>query len=184
MIRCDHETSPRGRLLPDGVSWASMGLVRIDRIADVDEDAIVAIEGPTQIGAEELRAERGRPWSHIWVAREDAEGPVGFVIIWHVVDEIHVLNLTTRVDRRRRGIARALMLEVLDHARSTGARLVLLEVRPSNEAALGLYRAVGFTTTGLRARYYADDEDAVEMSLTLDVRGDAAAVRAEARVDR
>jgi ribosomal-protein-alanine N-acetyltransferase len=45
---------------------------------------------------------------------------------------------------------------------------VLLEVRRSNGAAIALYRRVGFFAMGVRARYYPDDEDAVEMVLMLD----------------
>ena len=44
---------------------------------------------------------------------------------------------------------------------------VLLEVRRSNAAAIALYRALGFFAMGVRARYYPDDEDAVEMVLAL-----------------
>jgi ribosomal protein S18 acetylase RimI-like enzyme len=43
-----------------------------------------------------------------------------------------------------------------------------LEVRASNRAALGFYRAQGFEETGRRPRYYADpEEDAVLMGLNL-----------------
>jgi ribosomal-protein-alanine N-acetyltransferase len=38
-----------------------------------------------------------------------------------------------------------------------------LEVRASNIAAIGLYESAGFTKFNVRARYYADGEDAVEM---------------------
>jgi ribosomal-protein-alanine N-acetyltransferase len=45
---------------------------------------------------------------------------------------------------------------------------VLLEVRPSNQAAIDLYRAFGFVTARVRPRYYADNgEDAIEMTLAL-----------------
>ncbi len=61
------------------------------------------------------------------------------------------------------------MRTALDYAIAHRLRLVLLEVRRSNQPAIGLYRSVGFFTTGVRAGYYADnDEDAIEMMLTLD----------------
>jgi ribosomal-protein-alanine N-acetyltransferase len=41
-------------------------------------------------------------------------------------------------------------------------------VRRSNAAAIALYRSVGFFAMGVRAKYYPDDEDAVEMVLLLD----------------
>jgi len=47
---------------------------------------------------------------------------------------------------------------------------VLLEVRRSNDAAIALYRTMDFFATRVRARYYPDDEDAVEMLLLLDPR--------------
>ena len=58
-------------------------------------------------------------------------------------------------------------------------RHVLLEVRRSNAPAIALYRALGFFAMGVRARYYPDDEDAVEMVLAFDSgdRGDRPARR-------
>ena len=103
-------------------------------------------------------------------AREEADrGVVAFVVAWQVVDELHLLNVATRIDQRRRGIARALLGAVVAHARPARIRHVLLEVRRSNVAAIALYRAVGFFAMGVRARYYPDDEDAVEMVLAFDV---------------
>ncbi len=142
------------------------GLIEIARLADEDVQAVLRLDG-APIGIAELAEERARPWSRIWVAREDDEGAVAFVMGWHVVDEFHVLNLATRSDRRRRGIARALMREVLDYGRAHGLRRMLLEARRSNAAAIGLYASLGFSTTGIRQRYYSDDEDAVEMALDL-----------------
>jgi ribosomal-protein-alanine N-acetyltransferase len=92
---------------------------------------------------------------------------VAFVVFWHVVDEVHVLNLATREGRRRQGIARILMKAVVDYARQSAARRVLLEVRRSNRAAVELYRALGFWAAGARVRYYQDGEDALELSLSL-----------------
>jgi ribosomal-protein-alanine N-acetyltransferase len=111
-----------------------------------------------------------RPWSRLWVAREEDAGVVAFVIGWHVADELHVLNLTTRLDRRRRGIARSLMDEVLRYGRRARVQHILLEVRRSNRPAIALYRNIGFFAMGIRPRYYADDEDALEMVLTFDLK--------------
>ncbi len=57
----------------------------------------------------------------------------------------------------------------LRYAAETRIRIVILEVRRSNRAAIKLYRGLGFTAMGVRPRYYADnDEDAIEMMLALD----------------
>jgi ribosomal-protein-alanine N-acetyltransferase len=145
--------------------------IRIERMRESDVRSVAAIGASSQLRENMLREELERPWSHMWVAQEvgaASQALVGFLALWHVADELHVLNLLTREDRRRLGIGRALMETALAFAREKRAKQVLLEVRCSNASAIALYRKVGFHTTRLRARYYADDEDAVEMTLQLD----------------
>jgi ribosomal-protein-alanine N-acetyltransferase len=142
--------------------------LRIDTMNLDDVAAVVSIDGPTRMSEEQLRAEIQRPWARLWVAREERV-VIAFVIAWHVADELHLLNVATREDRRRRGVARQLMDHVVAHARSRRVKHVLLEVRRSNLPAIALYRSVGFFAMGVRARYYQDDEDAIEMVLAFDV---------------
>jgi [ribosomal protein S18]-alanine N-acetyltransferase len=158
--------------------------VAIDPMTEADIATVATIEGATQMNEANLRDELARPWSRMWVAREDSAGVVAFIVSWHVADELHVLNVATRGDRRRRGIGRALMHEVLTYARAHRIKHVLLEVRRSNRAAIALYRSVGFFAMGVRARYYPDDEDAVEMVLLLDAdTGDVVPHDDEVRLD-
>ncbi|WP_394823837.1 ribosomal protein S18-alanine N-acetyltransferase [Pendulispora albinea] len=115
-----------------------------------------------------LREELARPWSHLWVARADSDRPSAYIIVWHVADELHVLNVATDPASRRRGHARALMERTIEYGRRGDVRLVVLEVRRSNRAAIALYRTLGFFAMALRAGYYSDGEDAIEMMLLLD----------------
>jgi ribosomal-protein-alanine N-acetyltransferase len=142
--------------------------VRIDTMKEADLPEVAAIEGPTHMDEAQLRAELARPWSRLWVAREEGSRVVAFVVSWHVADELHVLNVATREDRRRRGIGGALLAEVVGYAQRSRMKHVLLEVRRSNAAAITLYRRAGFFAMGVRPRYYGDGEDAVEMVLMLD----------------
>lgn len=135
-----------------------------------DIEAITAIDVASfaQPGTDPA-GELGRSWARIWVARPQMDAPpVAFLLVWFAADEMHVLTLATARPFRRRGLGRALMEVGLDEAKRRGTRLVLLEVRRSNDAAIGLYRELGFQETGVRARYYADGEDAVEMGLVLE----------------
>ena len=113
--------------------------------------------------------ELARPWAKLWVVRDGAEGsPLGFALAWNAADEVHLLDLAVDEAARRRGIGRELVGAVLDHARETAARLVLLEVRRSNAAAIALYRSHGFSENGVRRAYYSDNgEDAIEMCVDL-----------------
>ena len=74
----------------------------------------------------------------------------------------HVMNIAVDPDRRRRGIATALISALLERIGDDAQ--VTLEVRRSNTGALALYERFGFRSAGLRPRYYADNgEDAVIM---------------------
>jgi [ribosomal protein S18]-alanine N-acetyltransferase len=134
-----------------------------------DVPAVAALDASTRLEEAQLRDELARTWSRLWVARDPREGVVAFLLAWHVVDELHVLNICTRADCRRRGFGKAVMATAIAYARQRHVKRMLLEVRRSNEGAIALYRAAGFFATGLRPRYYADDEDAVEMMILFDL---------------
>jgi ribosomal-protein-alanine N-acetyltransferase len=105
------------------------------------------------------------------VARGSQESALaGFVLAQRVIDELHVLSLAVAADSRRRGVARALLGRALG---APPAARVLLEVRPSNAAALSFYRALGFAAVGLRRGYYPDGEDALLLT-----RGEASSLAA------
>ncbi|MGH7437810.1 MAG: GNAT family N-acetyltransferase [Polyangiaceae bacterium] len=145
-------------------------VVRIEPMTEADVETVAAMDGPTRMTQDNVREELQRPWSRLWVAREaGADGAVvAFLVAWHVSDELHVLNVTTRADRRRRGIGRAVMSEVVAYGSRHAVRHLLLEVRRSNRPAIAMYRGLGFFAMGVRSKYYPDDEDAVEMVLALD----------------
>lgn len=73
--------------------------------------------------------------------------------------EVHTIGVDPAFQGQ--GIGRRLLDELLVFA--DGA-VVFLEVRTDNEAAIGLYRSVGFEQIGLRRRYYrASGADAYTM---------------------
>jgi ribosomal-protein-alanine N-acetyltransferase len=72
------------------------------------------------------------------------------------------------------GLARRLLTLSIAEARAREARWLGLEVRPSNAAALALYRGLGFRLTSVRKGYYRDDcEDALVLTLDLTVSSPA-----------
>jgi ribosomal-protein-alanine N-acetyltransferase len=91
---------------------------------------------------------------------------IGYLGYWLLVDEMHVSTLAVHPEMRGRGIGERLLLAGLEQAWSQGAEMSTLEVRPSNEAALALYRKYGFELVGRRRAYYQDNnEDALLLTL-------------------
>ena len=119
-----------------------------------------------------LRRELTHDWSTILLAEEDQpDGTrrlLGFSIFWVVHDELHILNVATDPSQRRRGVARTVMNATLQRGRERRCTMATLEVRRSNEAALSLYRSLGFRAVGVRPNYYVDEgEDAIVMVMDL-----------------
>ena len=77
---------------------------------------------------------------------------VGVLIIERIAHPVnrHVATLGMAVDKawRRRGVGVTLMAAGMRWARSAGIEKVTLEVYPTNEAAVALYRKFGFTEEG------------------------------------
>lgn len=105
------------------------------------------------------------PWSHknfsdalcagysCWLLR-CAELRAGYAILMMVADEAHLLNLGVGACLQGRGLGKTLLNQLFDVARDQGAVQMFLEVRPSNEIALNLYRRAGFVQIGRRKGYY------------------------------
>ncbi|MEX0682539.1 MAG: ribosomal protein S18-alanine N-acetyltransferase [Dehalococcoidia bacterium] len=84
---------------------------------------------------------------------------VGFVGVWMLPDESHIVTIAVRDSHRRRGVGELLLLATMDLARERAQPLVTLEVRVSNIAAIQLYEKYGFEQVGLRPRYYSDNHE-------------------------
>lgn len=113
------------------------------------------------------------PTARALVARRGGR-PVAFLCGTRVEDEAEIQNLAVSPPERRRGIGAFLLGLFLERARREGCRRAFLEVRVSNEAALGLYQGAGFERVGRRAGYYSNPtEDAVLMAAVLDDRDSA-----------
>lgn len=134
-----------------------------------DLPAVVRIEkhtfpDPWPLGA--FKDTLARPEVQGLALDDDAQGLVGYGLCVLAADEGEILNLAVEPAYRRRGAGRLLVRAMVDRLRSGGAARVYLEVRRSNEAAIGLYRAMGFVPSGARPAYYSQPrEDALTMVL-------------------
>jgi len=102
-----------------------------------------------------------------WVLRDEDGRLLGYFLMMHAVEEVHLLNITVHPDRQGQGLGRKLLDKLIGLARDAGMHAVLLEVRPSNNHALMVYHHLGFAQIGQRKNYYpaagAGREDAIVM---------------------
>jgi ribosomal-protein-alanine N-acetyltransferase len=89
-----------------------------------------------------------------WVATNTLDEILGYGLMSYAMDEAHILNICVDPDNWRRGIGSYLLDHLLTQARQHRVDWVLLEVRRSNQAAIGLYQGVGFHEIGERRNYY------------------------------
>ena len=90
---------------------------------------------------------------------------VGYVGMWFMVDDAHIVSIAVRQEHRRLGLGELLLISAVEMAMLRRSQRVTLEVRVSNFPAHALYEKYGFNKVGVRKRYYADNhEDAVIMT--------------------
>jgi len=122
------------------------------------------------------------PWTHgnfvdslraghsAWTMRDSAGGLIAYAVLMLALDEAHLLNLTVTPACQRFGFGWRMLEAMAENARGYGARTMLLEVRPSNEAAQKMYERYGFVRIGIRRGYYParlGREDAIVMRVSL-----------------
>ena len=114
--------------------------------------------------AEELSS----PASRYWIATDESGDVVGYGGVKIGGDQADVMTIGVRPHARGQGIGATILGELLAGSREAGAREIFLDVRPSNEGAIGLYESRGFVEIGRRPRYFRNPvEEAVEMRAPL-----------------
>lgn len=145
-----------------------------DRLPLAELYADVAAEGD-KIGGEapvdvQRRAESYR-LDGFFVAEEDGV-PIGCISVFEGPTGVGEIGMMVARGRCGRGVGEALMHAALEYARGQGMHKLSLGVWPHNEAAIGLYRKLGFTEEGRRVKHVRRRNgelwDIVEMGLLLD----------------
>jgi ribosomal-protein-alanine N-acetyltransferase len=139
--------------------------LQIRRLAYADLPQVIAIERRAFVTPWSLAMfvlELSKPGG-VCLAAVEANRIVGFCICSRYDRVWHLMNVAIDPAHRRRGLATALLRELIERVGADEAR-VTLEVRRSNSGAIELYEAFGFRAAGLRRRYYQDNgEDALIM---------------------
>ena len=100
----------------------------------------------------------------LWLVAEEDGRVAGYIGSQTCTDESDVMNVAVHPDFRRRGIAEALVNALVAELKAIESRCLTLEVRASNDPAIGLYEKLGFAEIGRRKNYYHNPrEDALIM---------------------
>lgn len=93
---------------------------------------------------------------------------IGYIMVYSMAGEAHILNIAIHPDYRGRGHASSLIQHALNHFDEKGVHDFFLEVREGNMVAIRLYQRFGFEKIGKRKRYYPEtNEDALVMCLSV-----------------
>ena len=105
---------------------------------------------------------------HGLVCKEDKK-MLGFLIFSPIKPEAHLLSIAVIETQQYKGIGSLLLKSMISQCKAMGINQVFLEVRASNEKAIGFYQKYGFKKDAIRENYYSGDitEDALLMSLGL-----------------
>ena len=141
--------------------------LELRRLELSDLDAIERIERasyPTPWSRSMFASELAKPSSLSFGAVDETGTLVGYLVLSRYVDAWHVMNVAVAPEKRRQGIASALLHRLLELTKDDSLRGYTLEVRVSNAGAIKLYEDLGFRPRGVRRGYYTDNrEDALIM---------------------
>ena len=167
--------APPSRPLPPGARLRPLRAADLEEVARLEAGLFGGEAWSEDLLARELARSGGAGADRRYVVVEEGPdgggGILGYAGVWlgDGCGDADLLTIATVPRARRRGLAAAMLRELIGLARAAGCRAVLLEVRVSNDAARALYARHGFTTAGRRRRYYtAPVEDALVMRLPLD----------------
>ena len=152
VLDADFEVIDRLRLLmldldadlPEPRGEAQLGRLRpwhLSLCSQIDRESFGLLWGNSTASLRDIR--QATPSSVARVARTD-DGIVGFAISGAAGDHGYLQRLAVRPTARRLGVGRDLVIDALSWMRRRGAGQALVNTGVTNDAALTLYRSLGF----------------------------------------
>jgi ribosomal protein S18 acetylase RimI-like enzyme len=101
-----------------------------------------------------------------WVLEDDGR-IVGHAAAPESTPGVLSIGMAVLAEARGRGGGRALLDAIKEHARSSGAHKISLEVWTDNARAIALYGAAGFEVEGLRRDHYRRQDGSLRSTLIM-----------------
>ena len=132
----------------------------IDRVIEIEQSAY----GDHHWSKSSFMNELNNDLAWYYTLLNNKNEVLGYAGTWHILEEAHITNIAVDKNHRRKKYGEALLKKVIDDCYAENIKYITLEVRVSNEAAIGLYTKYGFSSFGTRKGYYQDNnEDAYIM---------------------
>ncbi|MCP4318420.1 MAG: GNAT family N-acetyltransferase [Hyphomicrobiales bacterium] len=138
--------------------------------SDCAEASVLHAGGFSQVWSDgEIQALLGQDAVFGFIARRPGRRrrSGGFVLARLAADEAEILTIAVSPKYRQNGLGWRLMGAVLRHLRAEGTPSLFLEVDEGNDAAITLYRKIGFSKVAERAAYYDQDSGARTAALVM-----------------
>jgi ribosomal-protein-alanine N-acetyltransferase len=139
----------------------------LDRILAID---YLAFKSPwnRNLFLEELSCDHAFSYSVRCNQTDQSLSIIAYVFWRKVLTELHIIRIAVALDFRTMGVATWLLQQCFKLVEQKDFDSVYIEVRPSNKAAIALYRKLGFHLIGTRPNYYPEsNEDALVMKKML-----------------
>ena len=140
--------------------------VRVRRAELSDLDDLVALEESSfatdRLSREQYRRHLDSETAQVLVASANHRRFLGTAVVFFRkgTKVARLYSIATHAEARGKGVGSALLEASEQLARRRGCKVLRLEVRTDNDAAIRLYERLGYDRIGRYARYYGDGADA------------------------
>jgi ribosomal protein S18 acetylase RimI-like enzyme len=140
--------------------------VRVRRAELSDLDDLVALEESSfatdRLSREQYRRHLDSETAQVLVASANHRRFLGTAVVFFRkgAKVARLYSIATHAEARGKGVGSALLEASEQLAKRRGCKVLRLEVRTDNDAAIRLYERLGYDRIGRYARYYGDGADA------------------------
>jgi ribosomal-protein-alanine N-acetyltransferase len=118
----------------------------------------------------EMNNQVGRYYSLIHTGTGKLIGYCGF---WLILDEAHVTTVAVKPEYRGNALGELLLVQCLERCYAQSINWLTLEVRVTNYNAQNLYYKYGFSSVGIRPKYYQDNQEDALIMTTADIASES-----------
>ena len=130
--------------------------MRSEHVAQVAELEKLCFSSPWSENS--IRSELTNPLS-LWIVAVEGDKVAGYIGSQSVMGEADMMNVAVAPAYRRQGVAKRLVVRLVEELATQAVSSITLEVRASNVPAIALYEKLSFAQVGRRPNYYTKPKE-------------------------